>query len=168
MTRRAFRKDSVVEYSTIIRAALSLRLQITARLAVTSPHCAPKGVCGRTLSEMMIAGALAPSDLRHNADKLVVAARDKNARLFMITKKVGLVPNESWRTSFTLLPFPIFKLLPGAIENNPVAPNSRHPIGGYPHGVFQHKAARDYDSAQTPVGFAEQDLMNFADFMSVA
>jgi len=30
---------------------------------------------------------LAPSDLGHNVDKPVVAARDKNARLFMISKK---------------------------------------------------------------------------------
>jgi hypothetical protein len=72
----------------IIRAALSLRLQITARLAATSPHCAPKGICGRTLSEVIIAGALAPSDLGHNVDKPVAVARDKNARLFMITEKV--------------------------------------------------------------------------------
>ena len=72
----------------IIRAALSLRLQITARLGATSPHCAPKGICGRILSEVIIAGAAA-SDLGHNVDKPVVAARDKNARLFMITKKIG-------------------------------------------------------------------------------
>jgi hypothetical protein len=72
----------------IIRAALSLRLQITARLAATSPHCAPKGICGRILSEVIIAGALAPNVLGHNVDKPVVAARDKNARLFIITEKV--------------------------------------------------------------------------------
>src|SRR5262245_57125060 len=95
MTRREFWKDSVVEYSTIIRASLSLRLQITARLALTSPHCAPKGICGRILSEMMIPGALAPSDLGHNVDKPVVAASDKNARLFMSCYKSWMLKSGS-------------------------------------------------------------------------
>jgi hypothetical protein len=54
---------------------------------MTSPHCAPKGICGRILSEMMIAGALALSGFGHNVDKPVVAASDKNARRLIITKK---------------------------------------------------------------------------------
>src|SRR5689334_1823269 len=71
-------------------------------------------------------------------------------------------------TSFALLSLPVFKLLPGTIELNAVASDSRHPIGWHAHRVFQHKAARDDDSAQPPVGFAEQYLMNFADLVSVA
>jgi hypothetical protein len=74
----------VVEYSTIIRAGLSLRLQITARLGATSPHWTPKGICGRILSEMMIAGALALRGFDHNVDKPAVAASDRKARRFIV------------------------------------------------------------------------------------
>src|SRR5262245_64596114 len=70
--------------------------------------------------------------------------------------------------SFSQLSLPVFKLLPGTIERNAVASDSRHPVGGDTHRVFQNEAARNDNSAQTPIGFAEQHIMNFAELVSVA
>src|SRR5262249_15134466 len=66
------------------------------------------------------------------------------------------------RASFhnlTFWAFPVFKLLPGTVERNAVAPDSGHPISRHAHRVLQHKPARDNDSAQPPVVVAERDLM---------
>ena len=46
-TRRGSAKLSVVAYSTTIRAGRSVRLQMTARPAVTSPAATPCGIAGR-------------------------------------------------------------------------------------------------------------------------
>src|SRR5262245_27166955 len=56
--RRASRNDSVVAYSTIIRAERSVRLHTTAPSATTSPLRTPYGSAGRILSDVITAGAV--------------------------------------------------------------------------------------------------------------
>ena len=57
ITRWRFANEAVVAYSTISRAGRSVRLQITARSAETSPLCTPEGTPGRIRSEVITAGA---------------------------------------------------------------------------------------------------------------
>ena len=56
-TRRTSLNDSVVAYSTIDRAARSVRLQTMARSPSTSPAVTPKADDGRALAAVTMAGA---------------------------------------------------------------------------------------------------------------
>ena len=58
--RLALLKRSLVSYSTIICALRSLRLQMSARLSVTSPNCIPDGILGRSFSLTPIAIGVVP------------------------------------------------------------------------------------------------------------
>ncbi|HEX9366187.1 MAG TPA: hypothetical protein VF921_06150 [Vicinamibacterales bacterium] len=56
-TRRGSAKRSVVEHSTNIRAVRSVRLQMTARPAATSPAAIPEGMAGRAPGALIMPGA---------------------------------------------------------------------------------------------------------------
>jgi len=59
--------NSVVAYSTTIRAGRSVRLQTVARPAVTSPAEVPLGIPGRAPSEVTKPGARPPQLGSHRA-----------------------------------------------------------------------------------------------------
>src|SRR2546425_5509516 len=85
-TRRASANESVVAYSTTIRAGRSVRLQTVARPAVTSPAEVPLGMPGRAPSEGTTPGArpaharVPPSPMRPPS-----ACRRKRRLLLQVT-----------------------------------------------------------------------------------
>src|SRR3989442_1070408 len=85
-TRRASANESVVAYSTTIRAGRSVRLQTVARPAVTSPAEVPLGIPGRAPSEVTTPGAR-PAHAREPPSPMrpPTACRRKRRLLLQVT-----------------------------------------------------------------------------------
>jgi hypothetical protein len=83
--------DSLVEYSTNIRAGRSVRLHTRPRPAVTSPDATPYGTCGRVDGDVTIAGAC-PKIRRAGtrAPTPAAPATRRKSRLFMLDLPAGL------------------------------------------------------------------------------
>src|SRR5439155_12643351 len=80
---RGSRNESVVEYSTAIRAGRSVLLQTTAPSAETSPLATPHGIAGRPLSGA--ASAFTPKRLAAPPTTVAVnSRRDSRARRLLL------------------------------------------------------------------------------------